>query len=350
MVEFAILAIVVTLLIAGGIELAAAAFSGQRASDASRAGVDAWLQAVGSAGVYGSEGPYADEFGFDWHIESSPLIENGGLGDHRDGFSRPYCDPDGPTPYDDGLPLDSVTRDGDRVYLFNPLPIDVSNCIGADGGDPNKTRIAALVERLPALNRAIYSLYQRRCGDASGNEISCADTDNVVATYLRLPGKLSLDDDQVYLAVLDGDPDSPTFQMPLGDSRPTFDVQCALPGTSDFGDCEDRVYPDEVDPSVCWDEDNGVPIACEVRVIVRYRNIFHALLQYPFVLWNDPLPPEALEQMDLGPVGSEIGVVGSEVARGNVRRLQRTFQGCWETVTVPPGPGMQGRRSTRACN
>jgi hypothetical protein len=146
--------------------------------------------------------------------------------------------------------------------------------------------------------------------------------------------------------MLDGDPDSPTFQFPLADSpRRVFDIECAAAGSDVFGVCDTATVPE----GVCW-ADADTPLACEVRVRVRYRSIFHALLQYPFVYWSDPLPAEALEQMDLGPIGSEIGVVGSEVARGNVRRLQRTFQGCWETITVAPGASLQGRRSTRACN
>jgi hypothetical protein len=344
MVEFAILVIVVTLLIAGGIELATAAFSGQRASDASRAGVDQWILAVGSAGVYGSGGVY-EEDGVDWEITGAV-----GLGDHSGGFARPYCDPGDAASYDDGLPSDSITREGgDAIYLFNPRPIDVTNCIGADGNDPDKTRMNALIDRLPVVNRAVYALYQRRCGDALGNEISCADAANVLTTYLRLPGKLDPANDTVSLAMLDGDPQSATFQMPLIDSpREAFELECALPGTAQFGLCDSADLPD----NLCWQDRDGVltALACDIRIRVRYRNIFHALLQYPFVYWNDPLPAEALEQMDLGPVGSEIGVVGSEVARGNVRRLQRTFLGCWETVTAAPGASMMGRRSTRACN
>jgi hypothetical protein len=352
MVEFAILAIVVTLLVAGGIELATAAFSGQRVSDGSRAAVDEWIYAVGSAGVYiGSDGVYDDEDGVDWKIENSPLGGGVvGLGDHsRERFRRPSCDPGNPALYDDGLPVDSVTNQaepGTAVYLFNPLPIDVTACVGADGTNPNQTRIAALIDRLPALNRAIYTLYQRRCGDAGGNEISCTDTANVSTTYLRLPGKLDLPKDTVSLAVLDSDPESPSFQLPLVDPRPVFEIECWDRVDDLFTDCDSA----DEHAGICWSLEDGVPLACDIRVRVRYRYIFHALLQYPFVFWNDPLPADALEQMDLGPAGSPPGVVGSEVARGNVRRLQRTFLGCWETVTTAPGAGMQGRRSTRACN
>jgi hypothetical protein len=350
MVEFAILVIVVTLLIAGGIELATAAFSGQRASEGSRAAVDEWLYAVGSAGAYD------DDLGPMFEIDNSPLGADSalgagrvGLGDHAGIFARPSCDPADATAYDDGLPADSVTHpDGDQtaVYLFNPRPIDVTHCAGADGTDPNRTRLSVLIDRLPAVNRAVYSLYQRRCGDAAGNEIACSDTANVVATYLRLPGKLDLVEDTVSLAMLDGDPESPTFQVPLPDSpRQVFEIECTEPGSDAFGPCDSSALP----AGVCW-ADPDTPLACDISVRVRYRNVFHALLQYPFVYWNDPLPAEALEQMDLGPAGSSIGVVGSEVARGNVRRLQRSFLGCWETVTVAPGASMQGRRTTRACN
>jgi hypothetical protein len=350
MVEFAILVLVVTLLIAGGIELATAAFSGQRTSDGSRAAADTWIHAVGSAGVYD------EELGPVFEIDDSPLGGGSilgagrvGLGDHNGPFGRPACDPGDPALYDDGLPADSVTAaagDQTAVYLFNPLPIDITSCVGADGTDPNRTRLSVLIDRLPALNQAMYSLYQRHCADAAGNEISCSDAANVAATYLRLPGKLDPLTDTVSLAMLDGDPDSPTFQLPLPDSpRPAFDIECAEPGPDIFLACDSAALPG----GVCW-ADADTPIACDVRVRTRYRSVFHALLQYPFVYWSVPLPPEALEQMDLGPAGSSIGVVGSEVARGNVRRLQRTFLGCWETVTIAPSAGMLGQRTTRACS
>lgn len=371
MVEFAIIVLVLILLIAGGIELALAAFSGQRSSDAARAAVADWVYATGNAGVYMSsatplecsEDPVYGIYGencVDWQISNSPHVEpplpepQVGLGDHAQSFDRPACDPNDAAVYDDGLPDDSVTNPDDpgtAVYLFNPRPIDLTDCIGQDGDDASRTRRAVLIEKLPALNRALYSSYQKHCGDADGNEVICGDP-AVVSTYLRLPGRLDPVTDTVGIGVLDNDPDSPGFQFPLDAApRPAFEIECAPGGTTDYGACDTMDSDAGRDEPVCWREQDSmepVPLACEVRVRVRYRYVFNAFLQFPFMYWQDPLPPEALEQLDRGPGGA--GTVGSEVARGNVRRLQRTFLGCWETVTIGPTAGMQGSRNLRACN
>jgi len=366
MVEYAIIALVLILLIAGGVELALAAFSGQRTSSATEAGIDDWVYATGNAGVYvlsvypenecGSGSPYVyDDNCVNWAITDSPHIDEtllgpppqAGLGDHSQAFDRPACDPSDDTVYYDGLPADTVTDPvGTRtgVYLFNPRPIDLTDCVGPDGTNPEIRRRTALIERLPALNRALYASYQDRCADAGGNEVTCGD-DDAVSNYLRLPGRLDPLTDTVGVGVLDSDPGSPGFQLPLDAMpRPTFEIECAPGGTRDFGDCDSS----GAEADVCWRLADGEPLACEVRVRVRYRYIFNAFLQFPFMYWQDPLPPEALDQLDLGPGGA--GTTGSEVARGNIRRLQRTFLGCWETVTTGPTGGMMGRRTTRACN
>ncbi|MCW5619681.1 MAG: pilus assembly protein [Burkholderiales bacterium] len=349
MVEFAIISLVLILLIAGGIELALAAFAGQRSSNAAEAAIGDWVYATGNAGSYGV-------YGADWEIVDSPYVDEDleptrplpGLGDHAQAFDRPACDPDDASTYYDGLPIDSVSEAGNAVYLFNPRPIDLTDCVGMDGEDPSRSRSAALIDKLPALNRALYSSYQRRCGDADGNEVTCGNP-AAVTQYLRLPGKLDPFTDTVGVGVLDSDPDSPGFQMPLDPlPRPTFEIECAEGGTTAFEECDSQDLPG----NLCWRDDGGgvsTPLACEVRVRVRYRYVFHAFLQFPFVYWTDPLPPEALDQLDLGP-GGQGGVTGSEVARGNVRRMQRTFLGCWETVTTAPTAGMQGKRTMRACN
>lgn len=334
MIEFAILALLLILLIAGGIELALAAFSSQRVADGAKNGVEAWIAAMAGTGVYGTDGP-------DFSVTTGL-----GLGNHsaEAGFLRPACDVD-PSVYDSGLPEDSVTLGGDKVYLFNPRPIDTTLCTGQDGTDVTRSRISVLVDQLPKLNQAMYSLYQKRCADAGGAEISCSDTAGVAQTYLRLPGKLDPIDDRVYLAILDADPASPNFQTLLA-SRPIFEIECASAASNLFGACDTQ----DSAADICFEPGSGDPLACDVRIRTRARFIFHAFLQYPFVFWSDPLPAEALAQLDTGPAGAPPGSVGSEVARGNVRRFQRTFLGCWETLTVPPTAGMLGSRTTRACN
>ncbi len=201
--------------------------------------------------------------------------------------------------------------------------------------------------RLPPLNRALYTLYQTRCADANGAEIDCTDTANVTQTYLRLPGRLDADNDVVRLGLLDSDPNSATFQMPTAEVS-TFDMECAAAGTQAFQRCGDLVDATSTAlDAFCFE--GGQAVACDLRIRVRYRYVFNSLLQFPFVWWNDPLPPEALAVLDTGPGGAQ-GVLGGEVGRGGVRLFQRTFQGCWETVTAAPSAGMQGNRTIRSCN
>lgn len=338
-VEFAVVLGVLLVLIAGGVELGSAYLGSSRASEAAKAGVEEWLYATGGAGVYDNT------YGASYEITASPFGENVGLGDHGTGaFTRPTCGQN-PGEYDDGLPADAISKGGTAVYLFNPLPIDITQCVGTDASGPdNRTRLSLLIEALPPLNRALYSLYQMRCADTDGAEVGCS-SDAVAQTYYRLPGRLDAVTDTVTLAILDGDPASATFQMPLPNSPlPTFDLECAPGGSQAFDLCDTTTAPADI----CWATD-GSPLACEVRVRVRYRHIFYSILQYPFVWWNAPLPPDALAQMDVGPDGVD-GVLGGEVARGGVRFFQRTFQGCHETVTVAPSAGMLGSRTLRACN
>lgn len=346
MIEFAIVLLLLTLLTAGGIELVSAALAGWRLSEAGRSGAEHWLVAVGSAGIYDNAG------GASFAITASPFDEGGtdavGLGDHLTGaFTRPACGAD-EGDYDDGLPADSVTRGGSAIYLFNPLPIDATACTGSDATDPaGRSRLALLVAALPPLNRALYPLYQLRCLDGDGVETDCGGPAEASRLY-RLPGRHDPVDDTVSLAVLDGDPDSPTFQMPLADSpRPTFELDCVAPGRGaqdPWEPCDTAATPEDV----CWSAADATPLACDLRLRVRYRHLFYSFLQFPFVYWQDPLPPEALAQLDLGP-GGQGGVLGAEVGLGNVRLFQRTFLACYETVTVAPTAGMSGRRSLRAC-
>jgi hypothetical protein len=350
MVEYAILLLLLLMLVAGGIEISLAAFGSQRASSAAQAGVEQWVYAVGGAGTYTASGAT-------FAIDRSPIdlnldgIANDavGLGSHDtvDAFARPSCDSARGNPYDDGLPDDSTTQGGNAFYLFNPKPVDITACTGQDATQPTRTRQAMLIEALPPLNRALYTLYQTRCADAGNADIDCADTTNVAQTFLRLPGRLDGTTDTVILGLLDSDPYSPTFQMPSV-QLPTFELECAIAGSQGFGACDSADAPADL----CWDIEtapDSVPLACDIRLRVRYRYVFNSLLQFPFVWWNSPLPPEALALLDTGPGGSP-GVLGGEVGRGGVRLFQRTFQGCWETVTAAPSAGMQGNRTLRNCN
>lgn len=351
LVEYAILLTVLVLVTAGGVELATAAFNFYQARSAAEGGVEDWTYAVQSTGTYDLSygGP-------DLQIVTSPHGVAIGLGDHEDAtaFGRPSCDAD-PSAYDDGLPVDSITKGGDAVYLYNPRPVETTNCVGQDGSDPLKPRQTALVERLPTLNRVLLPLYDRRCANATGVEISCTDTANVVATYLRLPGKLDPASDTVLLAYLNYDVPStdPNYQE-LQSMPRTLELRCRrtqtlIDGVLDAARNTWEICDSASAPSdICWNSNTTpavVSFACDVQVIVRYRHIFYSFLQFPFIYWQNALPQSALDALDLGPSGVG-GVMGAEVGLGNVRLFNRTVKWCFQSVTTPPTPGMQGWRKT----
>lgn len=141
-----------------------------------------------------------------------------GLGDHNPAnFLRPFCNPLGATAtandYNNGLP------DTTSIYLFNPLPINITNCTGDDPFRQNRSRISILVggytndanpalniEGLPALNQAIYSQYTKVCVVENAGQITIATatgptggttlvgldrcSGNGRAIWLKPPGKM----------------------------------------------------------------------------------------------------------------------------------------------------------------
>ena len=150
MVEYAIILIVMTLLVAGGLELATAAYNGYATVEAAKAGRPFRVRSARMNGA----GKY---------VLGDGTSDSPGLGDHSDPslFSRPACNADGS--YNNGLPADG------NIYLFNPLPLDITDCQGDDdNGTPADTaddisRLRALIygadgyAGLPKLNQSIYS-------------------------------------------------------------------------------------------------------------------------------------------------------------------------------------------------
>ncbi len=351
MVEYAILLVVMVLLIAGGLELAIAAYNGHATTQAARAGANEWMQRLATLAYYDSNG--------------QPTFADGrGLGDHdpaSNPFTRPRCNTlTAAEPYDDGLPDDG------NVYLYNPLPIDITDCIGEDDVD-GVSRITVLVSGradgsyrgLPGLNQSIRSMYVKACRDegasparfiSCGREYNPANPDHRI--LLKLPGWLDPADDTVKLWNYDG----------AGNlkSEPVFALQCARYGSSDDEPCDtaDTAHPDanRRPGDICW-RDSGpdvVPLACNVRVQYRYRHVFESLVLMGLEGAPEEVPPADQELFDSGVaaggiLGSEQRQVGSTANPGSLGmklKARKDFCSAYASASAitPPGGDPQNGR------
>ncbi len=317
MIEFAIILIVLVILVAGGIELSIAAYNGHATSEASRAGVSDWI----SKNVHASGGlVYA-------------------LGDHDDAtqFSMPTCQTGTSDIYDDGLPADSITRGGSALYLYNPMPIDVTDCQGNDdNGTPGdvsddlRARASVLVGGradnsvigLPRLNQKLYAQYRKACWDAGSSVwISCkpvadgGDFDASNAQHrilMKLPGRYDLTTPAVpQLGQLTWD-ETATQWNSLPD-KPVFELTCYQGGGSQVA-CNDVGFCRSASVNTCG-----------IRVKVGYRHVFDTFM--PMVDWKRPVDAVAAHSLD---DSWPAGVVGSELTLGNARKAFKDFIGCYE--------------------
>lgn len=332
LIEFAIVLFLLVILVVGGLELALAAYNSHRAAEGARAGAARWAEWQAT----GAELELGDHYF--------------GVDDPRGGFDNPRCLTG--VGYDHGLPLDG------RAYLFNPLPLDITDCLGAsddlctaDPGD-DRTRLSVLFtgypdpgapgcqpadySGLPPVNQAIRSLYVKACVDGADQLVDC-HKDSVARVYLKLPGGRHLQDDPANpsLLALFGEDNRPIKPNPL---RPFFELQC-----SDRPDLEPPPEP------ACAEDCR--PASCNVEVTVRYRHVFESLTLIPGVslrddgtpLWQDRLDDADLDLLDnpfVGPNRSPVrGWIGAEVTRsGNIRKVWRTFKGCYTTQGQVPVP------------
>jgi len=370
MVEFAIIVTLLFLLVAGGIELSLAALHSQRIGAAANSAATAWTAAAFGNLRIPSAGPWANQAILDTDADGVPDL---GLGDHSEAnlaaFANPACLASGG--YDDGLPADATTQGGDRIYLYNPLPVDITDCIGGTddmctAGDPtdDSPRLRVLVDGypadgaagcaaadyagLPAANQTLYGQYFKDCYDSGGLGIDCAAANpaNGDTVYLRLPGNLASDNpatDVVELVAYDesGLPNP-------ADVRPTFRLQCESPdgttvpfppGPTDADNCVEACYSvtDTDGDAIVGYADIDEARACNVRVVLRYRHVFESFLQ--MMDWATPADPAALAELDTvsvdGGGNSTQGSIGKEVnPRGDILKPQRTFVGCTESLAT----------------
>lgn len=392
MVEFAIIALLLILLIAGGVELGIAAFNSNRTAEGAKAATNEWMQHISRE--ISRENveciqisidpdnpvPYKDDCNppDEDYFKSFKLTSGRGLGDHYDlsAFARPACNTDGS--YNDGLPNDT-----DFFFLYNPLPIDITDCSGNDSLETSRSRVSVLLTGhsaafendpeyypgLPKIHQAIYSQYETVCLSPDGY-ISCSSDeylDNIglpgYSKLLKLPGWLDLEDDyamSMLPRISEQDVGGQTkFVLDPDVSpnpKPTFAIQCRainVPQNSNsFEDCDSPVVPKDI----CWQVNNTpTPLACDVRIEMRYRYTFETFIGMTMAeKGSSPMTPvdtDALEYFD----AIEPGRVGSDLQRGTYvceepfgvckedeleltgapPKPFRDFLGCYETSAYP---------------
>lgn len=376
LIEFAIIAMLLILLVAGGVELFNAAVGGQRVRAAAEAAAEQWRAVVGAHGraVLGLPAASGADIGLPYGLAaaaSSGAAEHG-LGDHDFlAFGAPGCEEvvDGfcvapahglPEPADRP---DTPELEGD-VYLFNPVPIDVTACVPEGRRVPaHEACVRRIFEGcaaasspgaqgclddhpgLPPLNRALFGLYQLHCIDENGSfnpddarrPIACPEKAGAATEHvrwvLRLPGKHFLKpadvaeaeevalaagleanpcpEESTCLTVVDttAEPVLAVFADGQPNPKPMFELACGAASSPDggFGPCDTRDEP----ASVCWAPPVAgaasaapVPLACRVRAQVRHRHHFNGLLATAFYsgvnATGRPLPEALTRLLDRG--------------------------------------------------
>lgn len=382
LIEFAIVLLVLMALIVGGIELGTAALASRGLRDGVQTAGDDWAQTIqrfalseagsspmrpvlhelcaASAAVTAGSAPGSEacDAAQAYPVSGTAAVPGHcGLGDHDpDAFAMPSCDDAACTTPDAGLPShqagnpdhpdrcdpllhdpahDSLRLDADQ-YLFNPKPLDVSAC--APDGVLQAACVDRLFSALPPLHRAVRNLYQLRCTDAALDEVIC----NAAAArwLLRLPGRLDPGSEQVTLAQVaeGGAAGLRSAGLPLA----TFHLQCVAAGEG-FAACAD---PEDcacdrrsAAASICWSQGTSrpYPLACDVRVVMRYRHSFFSAFPTGRFDERAVVDPALLAQLDLGIGGA--GGLGAEVVSqgagtGNPSYFKvpwKTFRGCSET-------------------
>lgn len=293
------------------------------------------------------------------------------LGNHGNpaDFNHPNCNG---TEYDNGLP-DDVS-----IYLFNPLPIDISNCDGSDG-----KKVSELVggtstyEGLPKLNQALYSQYTKVCVDDTAGVITIQRIGGCLANgyklWLKPPGKMCGAGTAAgtEYCPTEGDLKGATGFYFFGDSNDSGENLRYIPGSA--GNEEFRPAFQLVCNGANF-RDSGFDANGEcnqmsmnghgsiaLQVQTRYRAIFESFLTFGL----QELPDEYLSLLPyfynpnnvgipgsnqlVGTAGSEIGPVGAN-KNPTVKRF-RDFRGCYQVDITPPDKiGDQVKAAVSSCN
>ena len=273
--------------------------------------------------------------------------------------------------YKDASDVEQTYQTGEMVYLFNPLPIDVSSCSGTDADRDNKPRLRILIDGytptaaklaesgksfeelfvpgLPKLNQAMYSNYENVCVDGSNQYVSCSSS-NVAQRYLKPPGKICFNNVETpgvdscignannalttgfYFFANASDSPLHSFEYTQNDDDVDGD------GNSDFRPAiqvECKTTPDKNLETVYDIDCDGTQ--SKVRIHTRYRRVFEGFLTFGLMtLPNTNLLPYfynpnqvgVAEHVVIGSHGSEVGPLG----RGGNPTIKHfmDFRGCYE--------------------
>ncbi|MDP8566394.1 hypothetical protein [Methylophilus aquaticus] len=308
------------------------------------------------------------------------------IGAHDDaGFSMPQCTETG---YDEGFPDDRYigreyydnlgnkrfySNGGSKVYLFNPLPINVQSCTGNDANRGNLSRLSILIygytkpkeqiastsaedakddfeditngfrAGLPKANQAMYSLYKKDIN--TGNLIPpgklCASTEDCP----NMPSTDLLEDSvgpTGYYRWARASDTSLRFKYSISDVddeinngfRPTFQIDCqSAPNPKGTANGMNGNFNDP-------DCQSG---HSKVRIHTRYRKLFEGFLtfglqeldvpdgdeQNALALFYNPKEVGVTGSKNLvGSVDSEIGPLGRN-GLPTVKQF-KDFRGCYE--------------------
>lgn len=365
MVEFAVIILVLTLIVVGGIELATAVFWSSKTNDAAKQAAMAWVAMSGN--VQNGIGPIDVATGHGQYglggsdVYNDPATSEDfnyyGLGDHQDpaNFTRATCTGAGDYGLGEQYPAriaDKNDDDGDGkvdpiyhitgdVYLFNPKPLDITDCDTA-----GNLTLDDFVKGLPKVNQAIYPLYERHV--VKNGELGCTQAQCIL---LMLPGRLDADDTVKLVDLSIGTPyidvDGKKKAPASATAIPAIKLECANAGTEDFNNLCGT--PD--DDGKCWL--GGSRQACEIKIEVRYKFVFESFVtmfmgnstdaSIEQLVVDDPSLFDNADAGNDGNIGKDIKAFGSEL------KPQKRFLGCHQSIGGSLANDLN-RTGTWSCN
>lgn len=275
--------------------------------------------------------------------------------------------------YKDATNNDQTYQTGDVVYLFNPLPINVTSCIGVDeerdglpririlidGYTPTPAKLVAsgksfeqlFVPGLPKLNQAMYSNYENVCVNDTNNYVSCTNI-NVVQRWLKPPGKICFSNTEIVgVDSCIGQPNT-DLEAPDNTYGPTGFYFFGNPNDSAQGNFEyTQNQAPEFRPAIQVEcsatpnskSDQVIDTNCsstpsKLRIHTRYRRVFDGFLSFGLMrLTQQELLPyfynPSLVGVNgttvVGSYGSEVGPLSSLNGPPTIKHFM-DFRGCYE--------------------
>jgi hypothetical protein len=273
-----------------------------------------------------------------------PNVFYSSIGDHDPTrFAKPSCSSSGP---DDGLPADN------KIYLYNPLPIDITNCVGA--GD-----ISQLIGILPKINRAMYSSYTKVwVSDVAGQITIVANNSAGANLWLKPPGKMcgASGGEEVCPGVGDLSGATGFYYFGVADDAAGFVFNPSV--SPDFRPAFQLACDGEDWRSADYDVNGACSLGANpytLQVHVRYRSVYESFLTFG--------QPELTSMIDtqyfydptkVGTGGKLLGVAGSELGYVGVNgfptvKQHKDFRGCY-TVDMALKANFSNRALVSACN